>query len=125
MKYIITEKQHNLIKESKSLKNSFQKLVDFYLESKKNECENDLIDDEYLCEFLDIIDKITVYDVKLTDNSGSDKNKGLIYLIFDYWSHQDPEFSDFYYQYLGKYIKQLMGVSFILRYKPNQLIKPY
>jgi hypothetical protein len=91
MNYIITEKQYNLIYESNKLSQSINKLIDYYLVTKKEECEkNSEPDDEFLCEFLEMIQNIKVHDIKDLEKNPT------IYLIFDYLSHSEPELSDFY-----------------------------
>lgn len=121
MKYIITERQHNIIKESNIRASSFKRLIDYHINDMRETCEEDMEYDEYMCEMLDMIESIDVEGL-VPDSKNANY---YIYLIFNYYSHGEPEFSDFYYSYIAPHLRKLFGTHFYLRYKANQLIKPY
>lgn len=121
MKYLVTERQYNLIKESNIKVSFFQRLIDDHLNGMRKLCEEDMEYDEYMCEMLDMIDTIKVDKVVINH----EERTYHIYIIFNYYSHTEPEFSEFYYGYIAPHLYKLFGEHFFLRYKTNQLIKPY
>jgi hypothetical protein len=124
MKYIITEQQHKrLIESNDKLVPYIQKVIDKQLHRLWEICEEENDDDyDYMCEVQDMIEKITVDHIENIDDK---ENSVYLYLIFDYLSHTEPDFSDFYYSFIKTRLKELFGINFILRYKGNQLINPY
>jgi hypothetical protein len=124
MKYIITEEQHRRLMESNDkLVPYIQKAINDQLHRLWEICEEENDDDyDYMCEVQDIIEKITVDHIENIDDK---ENSVYLYLIFDYLSHTEPDFSDFYYSFIKTRLKELFGINFILRYKGNQLINPY
>lgn len=119
MKYIITERQYNIIKESIPGVKSFQYMIDGIVDQLREKCDDDPQEDDFLCDILDVIDSIKV------DNIVIDKGNNQIYIIFNYYSHSQPDVSEFYYIYIAPELKKFFGSPFFLRYKTNQLIKPY
>lgn len=124
MKYIITEQQHKrLIESNDKLVPYIQKAIDKQLHRLWEICEEENDDDyDYMCEVQDMIEKITVDHIENIDDK---ENSVYLYLIFDYLSHTEPDFSDFYYSFIKTRLKELFGINFVLRYKGNQLINPY
>jgi len=124
MKYIITEEQHiRLMESNDKLVPYIQKAINDQLHRLWEICEEENDDDyDYMCEVQDMIEKITVDHIENIDDK---ENSVYLYLIFDYLSHTEPDFSDFYYSFIKTRLKELFGINFILRYKGNQLIQPY
>jgi len=124
MKYIISEQQHRRLMESNDkLVPYIQKAIDKQLHRLWEICEEENDDDyDYMCEVQDMIEKITVDHIENIDDK---ENSVYLYLIFDYLSHTEPDFSDFYYSFIKTRLKELFGINFVLRYKGNQLINPY
>lgn len=122
MKYLITERQYNIIKESIPGVKSFQRMIDGIVDQLREKCDGVYMqEDDFLCEILDTIDTIKVDNIVINKDTGNNH----IYIIFNYYSHSQPDVSEFYYSYIAPELKKFFGSPFFLRYKANQLIKPY
>ncbi len=126
MKYIITEQQYNLIKESNRIVYTVQQLIDYIVEGLRRECEKDEEFDKFICDFLYYVENIRVDNVTIDDQPNLyGGEKMLLYIIFDYYGTSEPEVHEFFDIALRGKLKDMLGTSVYLRYKTNQLIKPY
>jgi hypothetical protein len=126
MEYIITEQQYQLIKESNRRVHGIQHLINYIVEGLRRECEKDEEFDEFICDFLYYVENIRVDNVEISDKLTSmGKEKMLLYIIFDYYGTSEPEINEFFDIALRGKLKDMLGTSVYLRYKANQLIKPY
>jgi hypothetical protein len=126
MKYIIRESQYNLIKESNRRIYAIQQLIDYIVEGLRRECEKDEEFDEFICDFLYHVENIRVDNVEISDKlNAMGEEKMLLYIIFDYYGISEPEIHEFFDIALRGKLKDMLGTSVYLRYKANQLIKPY
>lgn len=123
MKYIITEDQYNVIKENEGMISSIQSLIDYYFEDILDKCDGE----EFSNENLDLCEIVYhMYEIKVENLEFNTDGKSIIYLVFTYILHSEPEgLYDFYTYYIQPKLEKFFGTKFILRYKTKPYINPY
>jgi len=135
MKYIITEKQYNLILESQKYVQVFQELIDEKLVYIRQVC--DRASDEYegdvgheSCNQIESIEKIEVlsaewFIVKHSNKPKEEKILGVKVMI--YYSSLfkgEPNFDDLIYD-LRQIIRKPTGIPFVLNYESTNTRKDF